>query len=134
MKNIIRCNFMLFTLLVSLLSCSNEVDRNLEKAYYYHMEANKLRRELDVLMEKESVYAPSDGLYTDILSLLGEWDDNFVEVPGYEHEHSASDKGHHRHHHQPIPNITPLEHLYLQKSLYEDIKLIYEKFVLVRRR
>jgi hypothetical protein len=54
---------------------------------------------------------------------LHEWDQNFVEVPGFEHEHHQHEHGHH-HHHNPAPNLTPSQHLNLQKGLLEEIKEI----------
>ena len=52
---------------------------------------------------------------------LKAWDEQLVEVPGFEEEHDHSG---HDHHHDEQPELTPEQHLEVQQYLLQEIRAI----------
>lgn len=121
-----------FILLVTLLSScqSNKSNPILEEAYDIHKESMAIRQELQTFLDGLSKITDSTtvNMLAEMRESLESWDQSFVEVPGYEHEHHHDDDDHdHHHHHNTAPNLTPKEHLTLQKHLFEEIKKLEDK-------
>ncbi len=89
-----------------------------------HEEAMKLFHELEDLLKQleQNENIPTEAVEEIKLS-LHEWEENLVEVPGYEHAHDHEAHGHHHHHHDHKKlDVTAEEMLALQKELRENIK------------
>lgn len=56
-----------------------------------------------------------------------EWQENRVEVPGFEHDHDHSGHDHHHHHHGNDVKLTPQQMLEVQKQSYEDLSTMKTK-------
>lgn len=129
-------------ILFALISCGDtkQKSEDLEQAFKIHNEAVKLRRTVDAKMAQ--LKSNTDSLFmatnTKNLDAIGQsletWDDQLVEVPGFEHEHehehdhSGHDHDHeHDHDHDHEQELTPKQHLEVQQQLLEDLKAIAEK-------
>lgn len=134
-------NFFAYAILISLVSlvtaCSDkkEKDEDLVEAFRIHQEAIKIRQSTQEQIEKlttltDSAFIATHGNSLDSISeSLSQWDEQLVEVPGFEEEHHHHDHaGHdHDHDHSEGPDLTPQQHLEVQQYLLEDIKIIAEK-------
>jgi hypothetical protein len=111
-----------------LLGCQGKKkDPLLEEAYQQHQEAALIRKEITRQVKQIEVGADSAMLSTinPIKAALQEWDEAWVEVPGFEHEHHHDHDHDHDHHHpNTAPNLSAQEHLDLQKHLLEELKLL----------
>lgn len=108
---------------IILISCQpQKSDPTLIEAQEYHQQAGKIRANLG--QKLSNVETEGDSIMQPILQeyklALEEWDEAWVEVPGFDHDHDHGEEGHDHHHHTP-PNLTPKEHLELQKHLLEEI-------------
>lgn len=116
-----------------LLSCQpQKSDPMLMEAQEYHEQAGQIRANLG--QQLSDAEAKKDSLILTILpeykQALDEWDEAWVEVPGFEHDHDHDhgEEGHEHHHHNTPPNLTPKEHLELQKHLLEEIMQMEKSF------
>ncbi len=101
----------------------NQQDSKLEEAYEYHKTSIEIRERIGEKFKTLEPDSPDLELWKERLQ---EWDNNFVEVPGFGHEHHHDENEHHdhHHHHNPAPNLSSSEHLNLQKGLLEEVKEI----------
>jgi len=134
---------LMFGLIAMLAACGGEkkVDEDLQKAFDTHLEAVKVRQTVKDQLEK--LTASADSLFTatyknDLVAIeqaLKTWDEDLVEVPGFEHEHdhaehehdhdhSGHDHDHDHHHHDEGPELAPKQHLEVQQFLLKEIKAI----------
>ncbi|MEM8969019.1 MAG: hypothetical protein AAGE93_21560 [Bacteroidota bacterium] len=123
---------------------SKKTDENLQQAFELHQQAVKIRQTTDKQIDQ--LKANEDSLFVstykaDLDSIsrsLEEWDEQLVEVPGFEHEHDHSDHDHsghdhdHDHDHGEQTNLTPEQHLQVQQHLLEEIKAIAEEVNQIR--
>ena len=129
-------------LITLITSCGEKkIDENLQKAFELHKEAVEVRQTAQDQIEK--LESNSDSLFVatygkDISALsssLKEWDEQLIEVPGFEeehdhthHDHSGHDHDHdHDHHHHDQPELTPQQHLEVQQQLLQEIKQLAGK-------
>lgn len=125
-----RCTYITFVIISTLClqGCQGQKkDPLLEQAYQHHQEAARIREEINHQLEQIKVGADSALLSTisPIKAALHEWDEAWVEVPGFEHEHHHDHDHDHEHHHpNTAPNLSAQEHLDLQKHLLEELKLL----------
>lgn len=111
-----------------LLSCQpQKANPLLIEAYDYHQQAGQIRKNLAQQLADAKVDSSKLAKLEELKQLLKEWDDSWVEVPGFEHDHEH-EKVEHEHHHNPAPNLSPKEHLELQKHLLEKIKSLDKSF------
>ncbi|MEL6974352.1 MAG: hypothetical protein AAGL29_03050 [Bacteroidota bacterium] len=130
--------------MISLLSACGEKkkDENLIQAFKLHEEAVQIRQttkdqiaKLEAITDSVFVATYSNELNS-ISSALQEWDEQLIEVPGFEeehdhshHDHSGHDHDHdHEHNHSDSgQELTPKQHLEVQQHLLEEIKDLAEK-------
>ncbi|WP_425237089.1 hypothetical protein [Ulvibacterium sp.] len=121
----------MFGILALSSACGDkkQMNEDLQRAFELHKEAMEIRH-----MTQDQIAqlkANTDSLFVktytkDLQSIshsLDAWDEQLVEVPGFEEEHDHS--GHnHEHHHDEHPELTPKQHLEVQQHLLEEIKAI----------
>ncbi|WP_158856650.1 hypothetical protein [Lunatibacter salilacus] len=114
---------------ILLLSCQpQKTDSRLNEAHEYHQQAGHVRENLGQQLsntERDSLLHDS---LQEFKQALKEWDDAWVEVPGFEHDHKHGEEEHDHHHHNTAPNLSPKEHLELQKHLLEEIQKLEKSF------
>ena len=120
-------------LMILILSGCNEDKKDplLEEAHAFHQESNRVRSQIQEKLQ--AIEGLSSESVNDIRKSIQEWDENMVEVPGYEEDHDGHDHDHDHahHHHHPAPNLTSRQHLELQRSLLDEIRNIQNKLVFV---
>lgn len=114
------------------LSCGGKSqEKVLQEAYFVHEKSMSLRENLEEMLQKPE--GLNDLQKTELREFLEDWDQSFVEVPGYEHthDHDHDHEGHdHSHHHaHNAPNLTPEQHLQLQQHLYEQLEDVYGRVI-----
>ena len=125
--------FIMIGLITLLVACSGEkgVDEDLQAAFKIHNEAIKIRQLSEDQLNK--LGANSDSLFIatyksdldSISQLLKAWDEQLVEVPGFEeaHDHAGHDHDHSGHdHHAGGADLSPQQHLEVQQYLLKEIK------------
>ena len=128
-------------LIALITSCGEKkIDENLQKAFELHKEAVEVRQMAQDQIEQ--LESNSDSLFVDTygkdISALGkslkEWDEQLIEVPGFDeehdhahHDHSGHDHGHDHNHHHDQPELTPQQHLEVQQQLLQEIKQLAGK-------
>nr|WP_298998809.1 hypothetical protein [uncultured Allomuricauda sp.] len=127
------------TALISACGDSKEKNENLQQAFKFHEEAIKFRQTAEDQISK--LKADTDSLFVatysndlkSISSALEAWDEQLIEVPGFEeehdhshHDHSGHDHDHHHHNHSQ-QELTPEQHLEVQQHLLQEIKGLVEK-------
>jgi len=120
MKNILIILSILF-----ITACgAKKIDPLMAEAAAVHEESMQLFHELeDLLKELEQNENIEVQAIANIKIALQEWEENLVEVPGYEHAHDHDAHAHHHHHHdQQKLKISAEEMLALQMELRENIK------------
>ncbi len=137
--------FILILGIVALSSCGDKMKNNkdLRQAFEFHQEAVKVRQtakekmaQLQAIQDSLFLATHGEDLQT-ISRSLNAWDEQLVEVPGFEEEHDHSDHDHsdhdhsdhdhHHHHHDEAPELTPEQHLGVQQHLLNEIKAIVER-------
>lgn len=120
---------MLVGLITLMCACggSEKKDERLQKAYELHLESVGLREEAGKHLE-EMINSTDSGFLNSphpeldsATHSLKEWDEQLVEVPGFEEEEH---EGHHHHHHGEQQQLTPEQHLEVQQQLLSEIKQI----------
>jgi hypothetical protein len=121
-----------------LLFCQpKKTDPLLIQAQEYHQKAESIRgsiREQLNQLERDIDSTMVSSLEKFKLA-LSEWDEMWVEVPGFEHAHDHDEEGHshdHHHHHQ-VPHLTSKEHLELQKHLLDEINILEKSLKTLER-
>ncbi|HMP99720.1 MAG TPA: hypothetical protein PKC24_08060 [Cyclobacteriaceae bacterium] len=110
-------------------------DPVLAEAAAVHEEAMQLFHELeDLLKELEQNESIAVDAMASIKIALQEWEENLVEVPGYEHDHEHEAHGHHHHHHaHQKMEVTSDEMLLIQKEIRDNINnLLTQAKALIR--
>jgi ABC-type nickel/cobalt efflux system permease component RcnA len=106
-------------------------DPRLIEAHDYHQQAGKIRESLGQQLSNAEADSLLHSTLEEFKLALKEWDEAFVEVPGFEHDHDHDhdEEGHdHHHHHAAAPNLSAQEHLDLQKHLLDEIKELEKSF------
>ncbi|MEM8846922.1 MAG: hypothetical protein AAGD17_07450 [Bacteroidota bacterium] len=132
---------LLFSIIALTSACSDkEKDKDLVQAFKSHEEAIEVRRTVADQIGK--LKANTDSLFVityskelkSISSALEEWDEQLVEVPGFEeehdhshHDHSGHDHDHHHDHNHSKQELTPKQHLEIQQHLLQKIKGLAQK-------
>lgn len=144
---------------LSSACAEKKADEDLQKAFQLHEEAMEMRQkaqeQLDQLKaNKDSLFLATHAETLESFeSSLEEWDEQVVEVPGFEHahdhaghdhsdhDHSEHDHGDHaehdhsdhdhsshdHHNHGSEPELTPKQHLEVQQYLLDEINAIAER-------
>ncbi|MBV6647268.1 MAG: hypothetical protein KI790_17550 [Cyclobacteriaceae bacterium] len=117
--------------ITALIACNGKKKANadLQEAFKLHEEAILIRQETEGQLE--TLITNSDSLFIityggrldSITWSLQAWDEQLVEVPGFEEEHDHSG---HDHHHGELPELHPKQHLEVQQHLIGEIKIIAE--------
>jgi len=113
-----------------LIACvdSNKPNAELQQVFDRHREAVSMRNQADAQLAK---IIKGDSLIlnkfkTEIDSIhksLKTWDEELIEVPGFEHEHDHSEIYHDHNHHVPL-DLSPTQHLEVQEHLLKEIQTI----------
>jgi len=117
------------TLLFLCLGCGNATqDSLLQDAFSFHEKSLMIRESLEEILQQGDNL--SEVQRSDLQGFLEEWDQSFVEVPGFEHAHDhdhdhGSHDHHHHHHAHKAPDLTPEQHFQLQQHLYESLLEVY---------
>ncbi|WP_422080141.1 hypothetical protein [Ulvibacterium sp.] len=132
-----KLRILILGILALSFACGDKKQKgeDLQQAFELHQEAIEIRQ-----MTQDQVAhlkANTDSLFVkmytkDLQSIsrsLEAWDEQLVEVPGFEeeHDHSGHDHSghdHDHHHHDAHPELTPKQHLEVQQHLLEEIKAI----------
>ncbi|MEM9361340.1 MAG: hypothetical protein AAGA43_01845 [Bacteroidota bacterium] len=123
------------------LACGDkEKDKDLQQAFKFHEEAIQVRQNLEdqIATLKSNTDSLFIATYSDELNNLGsalkEWDEQLIEVPGFEeehdhshHDHSGHDHDHEHEHNHSEQELTPKQHLEVQQHLLQEIKGLAEK-------
>ena len=135
-------------LTVLITSCGEKkIDENLQKAFELHKEAVKVRQTAQDQIEQlesntDSLFVATYGNEISALSSsLKEWDEQLIEVPGFDkehdhahHDHSGHDHDHdHDHHHHDQPDLTPEQHLEVQQQLLQEINELAGKISSIKK-
>ncbi len=113
---------MCFSILILFVSCSDhsKPDPLLEEAFQIHKQALQVEKEVRELLKK----LPEDhAAKTKMESRLTAWDENLIEVPGFDDDHSH-DHHDHNHSHGPDVELTPENMLAVQKVLLDSMLTI----------
>lgn len=113
------------------LACigDNNKSEELEKAFKLHLESLEIRKTIDEKLSElttktDTTFINKNQVQLDSIQAdLKTWDELFIEVPGFEHNHEGHD---HHHHHENELQITETEHLEIQQYLLTEIKRILE--------
>jgi len=110
-------------LLVFICGCSesSKKDPTIEKAFQIHKQSLATAKEARELLEK--IPAEDDSV-SSIQSRMENWNENLIEVPGFEHEHDHEDVDHHHHVSRPTMDLSPEEMLAVQQQLLDTILAI----------
>ncbi|HAA11801.1 MAG TPA: hypothetical protein DCE41_08935 [Cytophagales bacterium] len=121
-------------LLVLISACGGEkTSEELQEAFQLHEEALKIRQQAEekvgeLVAITDSVFIQTHQADLEALQeSLHEWDEQLVEVPGFEEEHDHNHEGHDHHDHNAAPELSPKEHLDIQQHLLAEIKTIAER-------
>lgn len=132
-----KLRILILGILVLSFACSDkkQMSEDLQQAFELHKEAIEIRQMTQD--QVDHLKANTDSLFVkmyikDLQSIsrsLVAWDEQLVEVPGFEEEHDHSGHNHsghdHDHHHRDAhPELTPKQHLEVQQHLLEEIKAI----------
>jgi ABC-type nickel/cobalt efflux system permease component RcnA len=121
---------LIFGSMVLMISCGvkEKPNEELQQAFRLHQEAVKIRNQVEENLK--ILNANEDSLFINVyrskldsirLSLIT-WDEQLVEVPGFEEEHDHS--GHDHHHHDDPPELSSEQHLEVQQFLLDEIRRI----------
>ena len=127
--------FLTLGLIVLLVACGDKkkTNKDLQEAFKLHQEAVNIRNQtvdqLAILTANEdSLFIKAYKNDLDSISRsLKAWDEQLVEVPGFEeeHDHSGHDHDHdHDHDHGEQGELTPEQHLQVQQHLLQQIRAI----------
>ena len=127
--------FLTLGLIVLLVACGDKkkANKDLQEAFKLHQEAVNIRNQtvdqLAILTANEdSLFIKAYKNDLDSISRsLKAWDEQLVEVPGFEeeHDHSGHDHDHdHDHDHGQQGELTPEQHLQVQQHLLQQIRAI----------
>lgn len=135
--------------IITLLSaCGDKKQTNpdLQQAFEIHGEAlkiyNSARDQIAVLKANtDSIFVATYANDLNAISnSLEEWDEQLVEVPGFDHDHDHAEHDHadhdhsdHDHDHDEHQELTPEQHLAVQQQLLEEIKTIAEKINTIKK-
>ena len=109
----------------------------MQQAFEIHEEAVAVHKQTEAKLTK--LTSNEDSLFVStykvelnsISNSLKSWEEQLVEVPGFEHEHSGHDHDHdhdhEHHHHHDQPNLTPAQHLEVQQHLLKEIQAIEKR-------
>lgn len=145
MKNIIFVFTLLIASVLLLCACGGSAEhKTLHEAADIHMEAFKIKKELDPKIEQlvqisngilvqGRELTPKEIKFTKDVELLSVqfqyWDKNHLEVPGFEHEghdHSGHDHEHNHDHSTPF-NLPADDILIIQKEFRDSIIRMQQK-------
>ena len=135
-----RCKqlFLTLGLIALLVSCGDKKKSNadLQQAFKLHQEAMNIRNQAVDQLAK--LIANGDSLFVkaykkDLDSIsrsLKAWDEQLVEVPGFEeaHDHSGHD------HPDEQLELTPEQHLQVQQHLLQEIRAIEKSINQIKER
>ncbi len=121
-------------LVLLMIACGQqkEPDENLQQAFKIHEEAVELRNKVAVKLQElgtieDSLFVSTQKNHLDSLTeALDNWDEQLVEVPGFEEEHDHEGHNHegNDHHHDEQPKLTSKQHLEVQQHLFREIQAI----------
>ncbi|MGK0389087.1 MAG: G3E family GTPase [Maribacter sp.] len=141
MRSLKSISFLLLITII-LASCSTgqqqaEVqDPLLIEAFKYHNEAIEVEKSLQSIIEelnakKSTIQSAGKELgeedmkFIDLANRIEKsykrWEENRIEVPGFEHEHDHSQEGHQHHNHGNDIQLTPQQMMEVQKESMKDL-------------
>ncbi|MGH1366923.1 MAG: hypothetical protein ACRBF0_25415 [Calditrichia bacterium] len=103
-----------------LLGCtgSSKPDPLMEEAFRIHQQSMQIVKEIKEILKK---LPAGDDSVLKIESRLMSWNENLIEVPGFEHDHNHE---HHHHKHGSQIELSPENMLAVQKVLLDSVIVI----------
>lgn len=114
----------IFMISIFFISClgGHKHDPILTEAFEIHNQSLTISKEARNALDK---IADSDSIKLHLASRLAQWNENIVEVPGFEHHHDHNhDHGHHHHNHSTL-ELLPTDMLRVQKEFLDSIRVIH---------
>lgn len=123
---------------ITLAACSSKSPKDnpvLVEANQIYLEAEAIQAEIEPQIErvdslknllKDQKSAEADSLVNELSKVKAnfeDWEKNFFDVPGFEHNHEKGDK-HHHHNHTPAPKLPADKMLEVQKEIKTNIESI----------
>lgn len=123
----LRMFMLVYSLLILNMACSNssKPDPLLEEAFLIHKQSLTTAKETQKILEG---LPANDEYRLKMESRFKHWNENIIEVPGFEHDHSHGHEHHHHHHNTQI-ELTPEDQLIVQKELLDSIRVIKEELL-----
>nr|WP_299382210.1 hypothetical protein [Allomuricauda sp.] len=123
-------------------SCGDkkQSNENLQKAFEIHEKTISIHKM--VLNQMDALKTNKDSLFVETYSndlntisgSLEEWEEQLIEVPGFDHDEDHSDHDHEYHdHHDEQQKLTPEQHLEVQRQLLVEIQAIAEKIEKIKK-
>ncbi|HKK77474.1 MAG TPA: hypothetical protein VJ953_20510 [Saprospiraceae bacterium] len=104
----------------SACTTTSEEDKLMQEAFNIHQEA------MQVANETRALLTATDQTRKDLQSIrnrLERWEDDLVEVPGFEHDHDHSHDHDHDHSHSTL-ELLPEDMLAIQKEFLDSIRVL----------
>ena len=114
----------IFTLSIFFSSCfgGHKHDPILTEAFEIHNQSLAISKEARNALDK---ITDADLIKLQFESRLAQWNENIIEVPGFEHHHDHNhDHGHHHHNHSTL-ELLPTDMLRVQKEFLDSIRIIH---------
>ncbi|MEL6675556.1 MAG: hypothetical protein AAFR61_25335 [Bacteroidota bacterium] len=115
--------------LMVLVACqNNEKDPHLEDAFKVHQMALKVRDSVEMELKAiplDSLTGEQQQMVKQLEEAVHQWEDQLVEVPGFEHAEGHDHNHDHDHDHakeELMENLPPLEILKLQEALAQEVQ------------
>lgn len=116
-------NALVLVLICLGTSCNSgeEVDPLLKDAFAIHQEAVRIEQTVQRQLDSFQISAEKE---LNLRARLEQWDEQLVEVPGFEHEHHHGHDHDHDHDHGSSPKVTPEHMLAIQQESLDSIRTI----------
>lgn len=118
-------------LFTSACTTTSEEDKLMEEAFNIHEQAMQVAKETKDLLASTEQNKP--GLQS-IRTRLESWEDQLIEVPGFEHNHEHNhdhDHGHDHDHSHSTMDLLPADMLAVQKEFLDSIRVIKSDLLLL---
>ncbi len=111
-----------FTLTLVFFSClgGHKHDPVLTEAFEVHKQSLAMAKEVRSRLDNIS---NTDSSRIHLESRLAQWNENIIEVPGFEHHHEHGHDHHHHHNHSSL-ELMPTDMLNVQNEFLDSIKVI----------
>ena len=114
---------LVFILFIVHSGCGpSKIDPKLQEAFEIHKQSLNIAKKTEAILSK----IPSDDGNRLKLELeLKEWNENLIEIPGFEHHHHSENCKHH--HHRTQLELSPDHMLAIQNELQDSVNSIFQR-------